>query len=332
MRCLVLISAFIGGLLCTAVFAHGPEPVLKGSIPLPGVAGRIDHLAFDPHTKRLFVAALENGSLEAIDVEKRERVKSVSGLKEPQGVVYVPTTKQVVVACGGDGILRAYDPLTLDEKQRLDLSEDADNVRLDSDSKTIVVGHGSGALAIVDAATFRRTGDIKLAHHPEAFTLEPRTPRVFTNTPGGTGSAEIAVADRTTLKVMATWVLKEAGRNFPMALDAAHKRLYVGCRKPSKLLVIDIESGKVVASPECVGDADEVFVDSKTGRVLVVGGEGAIDVFETGDHQMYTKAGSVRTAPGARTALLVPERRAIYVAIPKRSEQPAEIREYALSD
>lgn len=317
--------------------ARDAEPVLKRSIPLPGVRGRIDHVAYDPVTRRLFVAALENGSLEVIDVEKGERVKSVSGLKEPQGVVFVPGNKdgsRVVVACGGDGTVRSYDAASFEEKLAVVVGEDADNVRLDVDGKKIAAGHGSGSVSFLDAVTLRTSEEISFSGHPESFQLEPGSQRVFINVPGGFvgGGGQVVVADRTTQKVTATWTLKEAGRNFPMALDSAHKRLYIGCRRPAKLLVIDTESGRVVAAPECVGDADEVFVDAKTSRVLVVGGDGAIDVFETKDQHAYTRLASVKTVSGARTGLLVAESHLLYVAVPKRSGHDAEIREYTLPD
>jgi DNA-binding beta-propeller fold protein YncE len=308
------------------------EPVLKRSIPLADVSGRIDHMACDPEGKRLFIAALENGSLEAVDLEKGERIKSVPGLKEPQGVVFVAATRQVVVSCGGDGTVRAFDAGTLEEKQRVEVGDDADNMRLAADGKTIAVGHSSGALAFLDAATLRKSGEVKLSGHPEAFALEPG--RAFINVPGGVvgGGGIVAVADLASQKVIQTWKLKDAGRNFPMALDAARKRLYVGCRRPAKLLVIDTDSGNVVASPDCVGDADEVFLDPMSGRVLVIGGDGALDVFETKDQQTYVKAASAITAGGARTGLLVPERGAVYIAVPKRSGRQAELREYTLAE
>jgi DNA-binding beta-propeller fold protein YncE len=117
-----------------------------------------------------------------------------------------------------------------------------------------------------------------------------------------------------------------------MALDAPNKRLYVGCRRSAKLLVLDTDSGRIVASPDCVGDADDVFIDPKTGRVFVIGGDGEVDVFETPDRLTYTKALVAKTVSGARTGLLVAERRVLLVAVPKRGGAGAEIREYALPD
>ena len=329
---LLLVMLLTGGLLQTA-HADGPEPTLKRAIPLPGVSGRIDHLALDPGNQRLFVAALGNNSLEVIDLAKGERVKSIGGLKEPQGVVFVPDAKAVFVASGGDGVVREYDAMTLEAKGSVKVGDDADNIRLSADGRAVVVGYGSGALAVLDAATLGKTAEVKLPGHPESFQLDPGGHLAFINIPGGLvgGGGAVAVVDLTAQRVANTWQLKEAGRNFPMALDAARKRLYIGCRRPARLLVMDTDNGKVIASPECIGDADEVFLDDTTGRVLVVGGSGAIDVFEAKDDHV-AKVASVKTPGGARTGLLISGQRALFVAVPESGKQGAEIREYQLPD
>ena len=336
----VLIASLIALAAPGGALAAGP-PQLARSIPLPGVEGRIDHLAYDPGTRRLFVAALGNGSLEVVDLEKGERVKSVGGLQEPQGVAYVAATKQVVVACGGDGSAHAYDAATLEEKVKVVVGDDADNVRLTPDGKTLIVGYGSGALALLDSTTLAKVGDIPLAGHPESFQIGPaspgRPPSVFVNVPGLLGGGKVVVVDLALKQVTATWSLKDAGgadHNFPMALDTAHQRLYVGCRGAARLVVLDTGTGKVVTAPECVGDTDDIFVDSATGAILVIGGGGAIDVFATADQAVYTKAASVATKPpgGARTGLLIAERRALYLAVPRKQGHDAEIREYVLEE
>lgn len=326
-------------MICFALVAAGPQSsfTLKRSIPLEGVTGRIDHIALDPNMKRLFVAALANGSLEMIDLEKGERVKSATGLKEPQGIAYVLATGQVVVACGGDGTVRAFDAATLDEKLKVDLGEDADNVRLLGDGRTLVVGYSSGALALLEAATLTKTGDIALPGHPESFQIEPDekngVQRVFVNVPdAGTQSAgSVVVADLRTMTTLTTWPLKDAGRNYPMALDNSNKRLYVGCRHPAKLIVLDTTDGKAVASLECVSDADDIFVSRDGSSVFVIGGGGTIDVFMTTDHVAYAKTNVTQTASGARTGLAVLESQVLYVAVPKGDGHSAEIRQYDLA-
>src|SRR5262249_22137249 len=82
---------------------------LAQTIPMPGVEGRIDHLSVDLKGQRLFVAALGNNTLEVIDLAQGKRLRSIPGLREPQGVVYIPELDQVVVANGDDGTVRTFD-------------------------------------------------------------------------------------------------------------------------------------------------------------------------------------------------------------------------------
>jgi len=207
--------------------------------------------------------------------------------------------------------------------------DDADNVRYDAAGRLLYVGYGDGALAVIDPAKGSVVAAIKLAAHPESFRLEENGKRLFVNLPDAKGS--IAVVDRERRAVVATWRLKEAAANFPMWLDETHRRLFVGCRKPAKLLVLDADSGVTVAAVDCVGDADDLFYDASTKRVYVTGGDGAISVIEQVDGDHYRPAGGVKTAPGARTSLFVPELHRLYVAVPHRGAQRAEIRVYDTS-
>jgi len=110
--------------------------------------------------QRLFVAALGNNSLEVIDLRTGKRIRSISELREPQGVAYVPKANQIYVACGGDGAVKVYDAKSFDLVTTLRDLDDADNVRYDAATKRVFVGYGSGALAIIDASTAKHIGDI----------------------------------------------------------------------------------------------------------------------------------------------------------------------------
>jgi hypothetical protein len=116
--------------------------------------------------------------------------------------------------------------------------------------------------------------------------------------------------------------------NFPMALDETHHRLLVGCRDPARLLVLDTTSGRRVASLDIDGDTDDLYYDPVRKLVYVSCGEGFVDVLlqENADH--YSEIGRVQTAPGARTSLFAPELGCLYVAVPHRGAQRAELRVY----
>src|SRR5262245_37061424 len=174
-------------IVCTyfgVVYGQGSAPLkLVQTIPLPGVEGRIDHLAADIKGQRLFVAALGNNTLEIIDIAQFKRVHTITGLREPQGVRFAPEVNRIFVANGSDGTARAYDASTFAMISSLNLGDDADNVRYDPVTAQILVGYGGGALAILDAKTMKSTGSIKLSGHPESFQLETSSPKVFANVP-----------------------------------------------------------------------------------------------------------------------------------------------------
>jgi DNA-binding beta-propeller fold protein YncE len=298
------------------------------TMPLPGVQGRIDHLAVDLADGRLFVAALENGTLEVVDLKSGKRVDQVEGLQEPQGVAYIPDTHRLIVSEGGRGFADIYDARALKLVNRVELGSDPDNVRYDPATARAYVGYGGGAdsaLGVIDLKTDTQVADMKLSNHPESFQLEKNGERIFVNVPD---SGEVAVVDRNKGSVVATWPIKAASENFPMALDEADRRLFIGTWSPPRLLVLDTKTGKTVANLGSVGDADDIFYDAKAKRIYVSGGAGAIRVFTQKDANHYEVLGEVATAEGARTSLFVPESRRLYLAVPDYGAQQAEVRIY----
>ena len=250
-------------------------------------------------------------------------VQALTGMKEPQGIAYNPDAKMFYVASGKDGKLRAYSSATLKLVNELAVGEDADNVRYEAAHKRIWVAHGDGAIAVVDAATFKKIADISLDAHPESFQFEKSGPRIFANVPD---AGEIEVLDREKRTILAKWPVKEAAANFPMALDEAGHRLFVGCRKPAKVLVVNTDTGKVAAQFPCPGDTDDVYYDAARKRIYVAGGEGSWRPSTT----RYHSVGKVATAPGARTGFYSPELNQFFLAVPHRGSQQAEIRVYAV--
>ncbi len=319
----------IAALCCIALAARGGSsiapPKLSRSIPLPGVEGRIDHFAIDQAGERLFVCALGNNSVEIVDLRERDRVHAITGLGSPQGIAYVAEFNRLFVANDNGGLLNIYDATSFHSLGKLDLRDDADNVRYDEAAKKIYVGFGDGGIAIVDPRDGKQLGSIKLSAHPEAFALEKEGRRIFVNVPS---SHQVAVIDRDNREVIATWKTDLAFANFPIALDEANHRLFVGCRMPPKLLVLDTDSGNIVAKLDISGDSDDIFYDSRHHRIYVICGAGDIDIIEQTSADTYKPIAKVVTASGARTGLLAPEQDTLFIAVPHRGSQRAEIRVY----
>jgi DNA-binding beta-propeller fold protein YncE len=323
-----LLAILPSALVALVVAAHAQQSAplrLVQTIPLPNVEGRIDHFGVDPKGSRLFVCALGNDTVEVLDLRAGKQIHTLGGLAEPQGVAYVPEVDRIFVANGRDGTCRIFDGHSYHQIGTVKFPGDADNVRYDAGSKRVYVGYGDGALGIIDAANGVTLGDIKLEAHPESFQLEPAGPRIFVNVPE---ARHIAVIDRNRRAVLAKWPLTSARANFPLALDGADQRLFVTCRRPAEVIVFDMTSGQVVSSLPVVSDADDMFYDARSRRIYISGGGGFISVIEQLDPDHYRAIAKIRTAPGARTSFFLPELRRLYLAVPHRGGQAAEIRIY----
>jgi DNA-binding beta-propeller fold protein YncE len=321
---LISVAAMVALVSFQAASSQTPLTLVT-TIDLPGVEGRIDHLSVDTTAQRLYVAALGNNTVEVFDLKNSRHVKSVPGFREPQGIAVLPDAKLVAVANGrGEGVqfidANDYHPI-----KAVRLGDDSDNVRYDLAAKRLFVGFGGGALAAVSPADGKVLGEAKLAGHPESFQLERSGSRVFVNVPAAN---QIAVVDRAAMKVISTWPVVGAKSNFPMALDEANHRVFLGCRQPAKVLVYDTTTGKESGSFDIVGDTDDLFYDAARKRLYVSGGEGYLDVFQEQDANRFARIAHVATAAGARTSLFVAEQARLYLAVPHRGNQKAEIRIY----
>lgn len=307
--------------MITSVQAQtSPAPlVLEAKIPLGPVSGRLDHLAVDLKRQHLFVAELGNDSLGVVDLAARKVLRTITGLSEPQGVGYEPTTDTVYAANAGDGSVRVLRGEDLAAVGRIGLGDDADNVRVDAARTHVLAGYGAGALAVIDPTTKAKVGDIRLKAHPESFQIDGD--RVFVNVPE---AGVIDVVDLAKAEVISAWPTQPNHSNFPMAIDREAHRLFVVFRSPTRLVVMSSADGSITGSFDTCGDGDDVFADAKRHRVYVTCGVGVVDVFEDRDGG-YQRVGQVPTVSGARTSLFVPESDRLYVAVRTSETETAAI-------
>ena len=321
-RCLhafVLSVLSLGAMGSGARAQQGPLQ-LETRIPLGSVNGRIDHLAVDLDRKHLFVAELENNSVGIVDLNNGTLLHRITGLEEPQGVGYVPTLDMLVVANAGDGSVRLFRGGDFAATAKMQLGKDADNVRVDADSKSVYVGYGAGALAVIDPANHAKIKDIALPAHPESFQISRDTQQVFVNLPD---AQAIAVVDPQTGRLSQSWPIGNDRGNFAMALDDGGRRAIVVFRTPPKLSVRDMQTGAPVAERDTCGDVDDVFFDSKRQRIYVTCGAGAIDVFDA--RTDYAPIARVATRRGTRTSLFIPGLDRLAVAVRASDTEPAAI-------
>jgi YVTN family beta-propeller protein len=320
----------IGLALCaTPVCADEPKTLkLEKTIALEGVAGRYDHMALDAKGDRLFVANLSNDSLDVIDLKTGKLVKQIVGQKKIQGTAYAPDLDRVFVGNGADGECRAFDGKTFKLLDSVKLP-DADNVRYHAAKGLVYVGHAESSLSVLDAKTLTVKATVKLPGPPEAFQIDSAKSRLFVNTlkPG-----QVAVVNLDKNEVTAKYALTKAEANYPLALDVDGKRVFVGCRKPPKVVVLDTDSGKELSDADIPADIDDLFFDAKRKRLYASCGTGTLAVLKEGEKGFKTIE-KIPTRKLARTCLFDAPSGRLFVVLPRTDDKtPPELRVFRATD
>jgi DNA-binding beta-propeller fold protein YncE len=305
---------------------------LEEEIPVPGVAGRLDHFTADVKRKRLFVSALGNNTVEVIDTFAGRVIRSIKGLSQPQGPLYVPGFDKLYVANAENGKMNVYDGATYTLKKTIDFGVDPDNVRYDAASKKIFVGFGEedGGIAMVDPATDERVGQVyKTEGHPESFQVEASGGHIFANVPDA--GMVVESIDRKT-GALTKWPLKGLKGNYAMALNEEDHRLFTVTRKTPMLVVLDTQTGNEVARLRAAGECDDVYFDASRKRIYVIGGEGIISVIQQKDPDHYELIANVPTTIGIRTGFFYSKRDRLYVGVPAKGNEPAQVWTFEAED
>ena len=334
MRRLRLVS--VGALLFASVMlARGQE---KGplsfvqSIPLPALHdGDFDHFAVDLASHRLFLTAEKNAAVEIFDLQTNKLIHTLTDIDEPHSMIYRTDLKKLFVIDGGAAEVKIYQGETYKRLGAIKLEDDADSMTYDPVTKYLyVVNGGKGAkmayclISIIDTTTDKKLGDIKIdSDSVEALALEKSGPRIFVNI---TGKDAVGVVDRKKRTVIATWPIgQEAKHNVAMAFDEAAHRLFISTSNPEKLIVLNSDSGAIVASLPCGHMVDDMAYDANTKRIYLTGSD-FIDVFQQKDPDHYELVGQVPSSFRAKTAILVPQLKRYYLAVPRHEDKSAEVR------
>jgi DNA-binding beta-propeller fold protein YncE len=332
-----ILGALLLGGLCTPIPAvHGQSAPLKlvKTIPLPGYTGDFDHFAIDSERGRLLLAAEDHATLEVFDLKTLDHLKSYPGFAAPHSILVRPGAKTILVADGFKGMTKILDATTYEKKGTVTLVPGADSLAYDPDSSRVYIVTGgkdvkmaTSEVAAVDPENGRKTGAITTqSNHTEAVTLEKGGKRLFVNL---TDHSSVEVIDRKTMTKIAEWPLKMAKENSPIAFDEAAHRLYLACRTPGMLVVMDSDTGKEIASLPGPGHADDMPFDASRHRLYMLGGEGYINVYDVSKPDHPTIVGKVTTLPGAKTGILLPGMHKLVVAAsPGESKAQAKILVY----
>jgi DNA-binding beta-propeller fold protein YncE len=325
----LLVVAFAGAV---PSLAQDKAPLrLVKTIDVPGVR-HWDHFGVDLKGNRLFVSSEEEPAVEVFDLRTNEHLRSLTEFKEPHNVLPFPELKKIFVVDGEASEIKILDYDSYKLIGRTELTIDADPVVYDPASKYLYVVNGGREaktptclISIVDTTTGEKLADMKLeTNRLESMAIEKSGPRLFVNM---TGINSIGVIDREKRTVVQTWPITAGKDNVPLQYDEATHRLFVATRKPSKLVVVNADNGKEVASLDVADYVDDLAYDAAHHRLYIPGGggTGAVTVVEQHGADSYQVIATVPTKPGAKTARLVPELNKYYVGVPAKEGQPAQI-------
>jgi YVTN family beta-propeller protein len=317
------------------VVSQTKEPLkLVATIPLPGLKdGDFDHFAPDVDGHRLFLTDEENDKVDVLDTVTNQRIHTIEGTKAPHAILFRRDLKKLFIVEGDASAVKVYDSDSYKPVGEIKVTIDADSIAYDPATNYVYVTNGGREahtpytlISVIDTNASKKLRDIKInSNHVEALVLEKSGPRMFCNI---TGQNAIGVLDRNNTALSDTWPLPPGDKaNVAMALDEASHRLFVSTRNPGKLVVLNSDSGKVIADLPAVGMVDDMAYDSKNKRIYLAG-DGFVDVFEQRDSDHYSLLAHVPGSFRAKTAILVPELNRYYLAVPHHDGKEAEVRVY----
>jgi DNA-binding beta-propeller fold protein YncE len=326
-------AAVLIGLGAHYAFTQMTSPLkLQRTIALPAGTDKFDHFAIDLQANRLFIAATGNHTVEILDLNTDRVTETLTGLGKPHGLVWLPGNNRLYASDGTQGDLKSFEGSPLKQVKSIKLSADADDMVYDAHSQLLYVGHGGtdqanpARVALIDTVTQTLVNDLAVATHPEGLEIDNARRRVFVNV---AGAAEVAVVEGATQSLSAPWKITRAKDNVPVAFDEQHNLLFVACRTPARLVVLDGDSGREIADLPADPGADDLFYDAELQRIYLIAGSGAVDVYQMGANKTVHSLGATATSPGSKTGLLVPAHHALYVGVVAIGGKEAEIRVYA---
>jgi sugar lactone lactonase YvrE len=337
MRRFFLLLAVLGFSLIPRAQGQVEEPLrLLQNIPMPSFHdGDFDHFAVDLKGHRLFLAAEENSAVAVFDLSTNKFIHTITGLKAPHSLVYRSDLKKLFVVDGDAAEVEIYNGKTYELTGRIALHEDADSSAFDPSTKYMyVVSRGGSAetaysvINVIDTTAEKKLEEIRVDYDRlEGLAVEKSGTRLFTRV---ASENSIAVIDRKKRAVVATWSYKQegTGRIGAIAFDESKHRLFVTAPNPGRLIVMDSDSGKIVATLPCVGIFDEAVYDSDSRR-LYTAGVPFLNVFQrSAEGERYDILGQIPTAFHAITGILVPELKRYYLAVNHHGQTPAEVQVY----
>jgi DNA-binding beta-propeller fold protein YncE len=246
-----------------------------------------------------------------IDAHTGKTVADIPGQKRNHGVAIVPSTGRGFITDGADGSATIFDLKSYSVLGKIKAADDADGVIYDPASGKVLVVCGDAGVLIpispdLDPATGKADAAVELGGKPEFLAADGQG-KVYVNL---VDKDQVAVVDTKAMKVLAKWPTSPGGAPVGMAIDSAHRRLFVGCRRPQKLIVMNADDGKVLADFPIGAGVDATKFD---GDAFASCGDGTLSVVRETTPGKFELVQTVETARGARTMGIDPTTHTLYL-------------------
>lgn len=306
-------------LAATAAFAADDYHIVT-RFPIGGTGG-YDYLRVDPVARRLYVA--HEKRFEVLDADTGKKLGEIGPATRAHGVALVPETGHGFATSGIDDLITMFDLKTLATlKTFKSTGSNPDAIEYDPQSKKIYIGnHGGGDVTVVDPQAGEIVATIKLEGKLEGIGFDGRGQGFVI----AEDKSAVHVFDTRTFKAKALWSLAPGEGGTGLGVDAAHHRLFAACAN-NKVVVLDSDSGKVVATPAGGEDPDGLVFDAKTGRVFSSNVDGTLTIIQEDSPDKYTVLQTVKTSPGCRTITLDEKTGRVIMCAPQFGPKPAPVK------
>lgn len=275
-----------------------------------GGAGGWDYITVDPEHHLLYVPRTTHTMV--IDAVSGKTVADLPGQQRNHGVALVPSVGRGFISDGKDGSVTIFDLKTNQALGTVKAADDADGIIFDPASGKVLVSCGDAAeMAVispdVDPKTGKADAPVPLGGKPE-FLVADGKGKVYVALED---KDEVVVVDTKAMKVVNRWPTAPGGAPVGMSMDREHRRLFVGCRNPAKMLVMSADDGKVLADVPIGAGCDATRFDN--GHALASCRDGTLTVARETSPGKIAVVQTVRTRPGARTMDVDPRTHVIYL-------------------
>jgi YVTN family beta-propeller protein len=276
-------------------------------IPIPG-QGSWDYLTVDEGARRLYVS--HGTQVEVLDLDSGAIVGKIENTQGVHGIAIAPDLGRGFVSDGQSSTVTIFDLKTLKMIADVPTGKKPDAIIYDpATSRVFAFNGGSNSATVIEAKDGKVAGTIDLGGGPE-FAAADGNGYVYNNLEDE--SLVLKINSRT-LKVEQRWPTAPCASPSSMAIDAANRRLFLGCR--SKVMaVMNADTGQVITALPIGDHVDATAFDVETRLIFNSNGEGTVTVIRQDSPDKYSVVETVKTLPRAKTSALDPKTHRLFLS------------------